>query len=98
MSTLTAGERAETRSSDYEQARRRVERKRKFFGDLASYLLINAFLVGAWAVTGFGYFWPGWILGASGVLLALDAWKVFYRRPVTDADVEAELRRHPPAS
>ena len=97
MSTFTEKEPAAASSSEYERARRRVEKKRKFFGDLAAYLLINAFLIGAWAVTGFGYFWPGWVLGGWGVLLALDAWNVLYRRPVTDADVEAELRRRPPS-
>ena len=48
-------------------------------------------------VTGAGYFWPGWVLLGWGVLLSLDAWKVFYQRPVTDADVEAEMQRHTPS-
>ena len=97
MSTLTERELTSTGSPDYEQARRRLERRRKFFGDLAAYVLINAFLVGVWAVTGAGYFWPGWVLLGWGVLLSLDAWKVLYQRPVTDADVEAEMQRHKPS-
>ena len=98
MSTLSEREQTSTGSFDYEQARRRVVRRRKFFGDLAAYVLINAFLIGLWAVTGAGYFWPGWVLLGWGVLLSLDAWKVFYQRPVTDADVEAEMQRHRPSS
>jgi hypothetical protein len=97
MSTLTEREQTSTGSSDHDQARRRVERRRKFFGDLAAYVLINVSLVGVWAVTGAGYFWPGWVLFGWGVLLSLDAWKV-YQRPVTDADVEAEMQRHTPSS
>lgn len=80
-------------SKDYEQARKRVEKKRKFQGDLVAYVVINAFLIGVWALSGYGYFWPGWVLAGWGVLLALDGWRAFFRRPVTDADIEAELRR-----
>lgn len=98
MSTLSQRDPTGTRSPEYEQARRRVERKRKFFGDLAAYVLINALLIGMWAVTGFGYFWPGWVLGGWGLLLALDARNVFIRMAVTDADIEEELRRRPPST
>ena len=66
--------------------------KRKFAGDVVAYLVINAFLVGVWAVTGFGYFWPGWVLAAWGVFLLLDAWNLYYRKPITENDIERELR------
>jgi fatty acid desaturase len=78
---------------EYELARQRVERKRKFRADLVAYVVINAFLIGVWATTGMGYFWPGWVLAGWGVVLVLDAWNVFYRRPVTSKDIEEELRR-----
>jgi fatty acid desaturase len=78
---------------EYEQARKRVERKRKFRADLVAYVVINAFLIGVWAAGGMGYFWPAWVLAGWGVLLVLDAWNVFYRRPVTSKDIENELRR-----
>jgi hypothetical protein len=74
-------------------ARRRLEKKRKLRGDLVAYVVINLFLVGAWAVTGFGYFWPGWILAPWGVLLVLDAWAINYRRPITEDDIDRELRK-----
>ena len=77
----------------YASARKRVERKRKFVGDVVAYVVVNAFLIGIWAVSGFGYFWPGWVLAGWGVLLLLDAWNVYFRRPITDADIERELRK-----
>ena len=80
-------------SEEYEQARKRVERKRKFRADLVAYVVINTFLIGVWAASGMGYFWPAWVLAGWGMLLLLDAWNVFYRRPVTPADIEEELRR-----
>jgi hypothetical protein len=79
--------------SDRALARARVERKHKLRADFVVYLVVNAALVVAWAVTGFGYFWPGWVLGFWGVFLLLDAWNVYYRRPVTEAEVDDELRR-----
>jgi fatty acid desaturase len=78
---------------EYEQARKRVEKKRKFRADLVAYVVINAFLIGVWAAGGMGYFWPGWVLAGWGVLLVLDAWNVFFRHPVTSKDIENELRR-----
>ena len=80
-------------SDEYAAARKRVERKRKFAGDVIAYVVVNVFLIGVWAVSGFGYFWPGWVLAGWGVLLVLDAWNVYFRRPITSADIEEELRR-----
>lgn len=76
-------------------ARKRVERKRKLRGDFVAYVVINAFLIGVWAATGHGYFWPGWVLGGWGVLLLLDAWSVYYRKPPTEEDIDRELRNRP---
>lgn len=78
--------------TDWERARKRVEKKHKFRSDVVAYVVINLFLIGIWAVSGFGYFWPGWVLAAWGMFLLLDAWNLYYRRPITDDDIEEELR------
>ena len=78
---------------DRDQARTRVQNRRDFGAHLAAYVIINSFLIGIWAMTGAGYFWPVWLLGTWGPGLVLHAWDAFIRRPVTDADIEAELRR-----
>lgn len=80
-------------TSDYEQARTRAIRKRKFRGDVVAYAVINAFLVGIWAVTGLGYFWPGWVLAGWGVLLVLDGWDTYFRHDVTEDDIQREMRK-----
>ncbi len=74
-------------------ARKHLEDKRDFGAHIASYVVVNAFLVGVWALTGAGYFWPAWVLCGWGIGLVLHAWDVFVRHPVTEADVDAELRR-----
>jgi protein-S-isoprenylcysteine O-methyltransferase Ste14 len=75
------------------QARKIVARKRKFGGDVVAYVVINLFLIGIWVVTGAGYFWPGWVLAGWGVLLLLDGWNAYFRRPITEHDVDQELAR-----
>ena len=76
-----------------EEARKRVQAKRDFGSHVVAYLVVNAFLVGIWAFTGAGYFWPAWVIGGWGVGLTLHAWEVFMRHPVTEADVDREMRR-----
>lgn len=78
--------------SDRELARKRVERKHKFRGDVVAYVVINIFLVGVWALTDRGYFWPGWVLAGWAVFLLLDGWTVYFRRPVTNEEIDRELK------
>lgn len=73
-------------------ARKRVEKRRNLQGGVVAYVVVNAALVAIWAVTGGGYFWPGWILALWGVGMVLGIWD-YLRRPVSEEDVEAELRR-----
>jgi hypothetical protein len=80
-------------TSERASARQRLERKRKVGGDAVAYVVINAFLVGIWAFNGRGYFWPGWVLAGWGVLLLLTAWDVYYRRPISQDDIDRELHR-----
>jgi hypothetical protein len=79
--------------SAWQEARRRVQHKRDFRAGLVAYVVVNAFLVVIWALTGSGYFWPGWVMAAWGVGILLDAYDTWVRRPVTDDDVDRELRR-----
>jgi hypothetical protein len=83
----------ETTTSSYEQARTRLMRKRKFRGDVVAYIVINAFLVGIWVTSGYGSFWPGWVLAGWGVLLVLDWWDAYYRHDVTEADIQREMHQ-----
>ena len=80
--------------NEREQARKRLETKRKFRSNFVAYVLVNAFLVIAWAIGGRGYFWPGWALAAWGVFLLIDAYRIDLRAPITDADIDEEMRRH----
>lgn len=76
-----------------EQARQRVEARRNLLTNFVAYLVVNAFLVGVWALSGRGYFWPVWIIGGWGVGIVMHAWDVYGRRPITESDIDAELAR-----
>ena len=71
----------------------RLEERREFWTHVVTYVVVNAFMIGIWAFTGAGYFWPAWVLLGWGIGLALHAWKLFGEKPITEADIEAEMRR-----
>lgn len=74
-------------------ARKRLQAKRDLSTHAVAYIVVNLFLIGVWAFTGQGYFWPAWVLGGWGIGLALNTWEVLARRPITEADIDRELRR-----
>ena len=82
------------------QAVAQLRRKRKFLDDLGGYIVVNGALWLIWALTGHstdGVPWPVWVTGIWGFLLILDALRLFGpwpgRRPITEADIEREVRR-----
>jgi hypothetical protein len=60
---------------------------------IVTYCVVNAMLVGIWAISGGGYFWPAWVLLGWGVGLVLNVWDVYFRRPVTEHDIQQEIER-----
>lgn len=76
---------------------KRLKERADLLNHLVAYFVINAALIAIWAVTGHGYFWPGWVLGGWGIGLALHAWNTLWQRPITQEQVNREmerLRRH----
>ncbi|GAA2094765.1 hypothetical protein GCM10009841_05470 [Microlunatus panaciterrae] len=80
--------------SQYDQARKRAEKKRKFRGDVVVYAVINSFLVIIWALSGFGYFWPAWVMAGWGVFVALAGWDIYFRREITEEDIQKEMGKY----
>ena len=71
-----------------------LKKRRDFRSHLLGYVLVNAFLVAIWAVTSdHGFFWPMFVIGAWGIGLVMNAWDVYWRRDITEADIEHEIRR-----
>jgi len=74
-----------------EAALKRLKKRRDFRGHLVTYVVINAFLVVIWYFTGRVYFWPMWVMIGWGIGLVFNAWDVYGRREISDADVQAEM-------
>jgi hypothetical protein len=48
----------------------------------ATYVLVNLFLIGVWAATGAGYFWPIWPIMGWGLAVAVQGMATYgLRRP-----------------
>ncbi|HEY2161692.1 MAG TPA: 2TM domain-containing protein [Solirubrobacteraceae bacterium] len=82
--------------TDRERALARIKKRRDFQNHLVAFVVINVAVWAVWAVTGSGYPWPAWITGFWLIGLVFNAWDVYYRRPITEADVERELHRGQP--
>lgn len=78
-----------------EQARKRLDDRRGLWTHFFVYVVTNAFIVAVWMLTGQGYFWPAWVIAGWAMALLFHGWDYYWswRRPITDADIDAELRR-----
>jgi hypothetical protein len=76
-----------------EQAIARLKRKRDFGAHLFVYLVVNGFLIGIWAFIGAGFFWPVFLLFGWGIGLVLNAWDVYWRKPVSEDQIRREMER-----
>ncbi len=75
------------------EAKKRVAKRRDLGAHLVTYVVINAMLVGIWAISGGGYFWPAWVLLGWGVGVVLNVWDVYFRKPITEHDIQREMER-----
>ena len=66
-----------TEEQIYEEASKRVKDRKRFYGGLATYLIVNAVLVVIWALSGQGYPWFLWPLGIWGIFVLGDYLRIF---------------------
>jgi hypothetical protein len=84
----------DTGSELRKQARERVEKRRDFKTHLFIYFVVNAALIGIWAIaTPDSLFWPIFVILGWGIGVAGNAWDVFIRKPITDDEIEREEQR-----
>ena len=88
-----SGDEIEGPVSEREQALRSIKRRRDLGAHALSFVLVNGAVWAMWAFTGSGYPWPVWITGIWAIGLVANAWDVYARPPVTEQDVQQEIRR-----
>jgi hypothetical protein len=77
-----------------DRAMQRLKKQRDFHAHLLVYLLVNGFVVLIWALTGSaGFFWPVFLIAAWGIGLVMNAWDVYWRREITEQDIQHEMER-----
>jgi 2TM domain len=76
-----------------ERAIAKLKKRSDFGAHLLVYLLVNAALVGIWAVTGAGFFWPAFPLLAWGIGVVMNAWDVYLRQPPSEDRIRQEMER-----
>jgi hypothetical protein len=84
----------------YEEASKKVRDRKRFYGGLATYLIVNAVLIVIWALTGQGYPWFLWPLGTWGVFVLGDYLRIFVfgkgsDQQAIEKEVEKMKRRQP---
>ena len=70
----------------------RLKAKRDFRMHLGAYIVVNAMLVGIWALSGGGSFWPGWVILGWGVGLAFNGWWAYFSQPIRESDIRREMQ------
>ena len=70
-----------------------VKKKRDFANHAITYVIVNALLLVIWALTGAGFFWPGFVIAGWGIGLALNAWDVYGRKPISEDAIQRETER-----
>jgi 2TM domain len=86
-------EEIEELGSPRDRAVAQIKKRRDFQNHLVAFVVVNVAVWAVWAVTGSGYPWPAWITGFWLIGLVFNAWDVYMRRPITEADVQRELHR-----
>ena len=77
-----------------DRAVQRLKKRRDFHAHLLAYVLVNGFVVLIWVLTGpTGFFWPVFLIAAWGIGLVMNAWDVYWRREITEQDVQHEMER-----
>jgi hypothetical protein len=76
-----------------EQAIRSLRKKHRLRRHAFIYVAVNAFLIGIWAVTGAGFFWPVFPILGWGIGLAANAWDVYGHREISEDAISREAER-----
>jgi 2TM domain-containing protein len=71
----------------------RIKKKHDFYPHLLAYVMVNALLVGIWAVTGADFFWPLIPILGWGIGVAFHAWDTFSRFSMSEDKIQREIRR-----
>ncbi|MDE3069583.1 MAG: 2TM domain-containing protein [Acidobacteriota bacterium] len=76
-----------------QQALERIKKRRDFTSHLVAYVVVNGAVWALWALTDGGYPWPAWLSGIWAIGVVMNAWDVYARRPISEAEIRREMNR-----
>ena len=76
-----------------ERAVKRLKKKNDFRIHLLIYVMVNAFLVVTWAMTGSGFFWPVFFIVGWGIGIVANAWDAYGRDVPTESQIAEEMKK-----
>ena len=78
-------------------AEKSLKKKKDFREYLVVYAIVSVITSGVWFMTTpTGYFWPGWVMfgmGIAAVFAGLEAYGKLSPKPITQAEIDAEVER-----
>ncbi len=99
MTTAVTDEREEvvgtTPEALREQALQRLKKRRDFKAHLFIYVLVNVVVWTIWTIVGVishsWWPWPVFITLGWGIGVVMNAWDVYARKPITEAELQREI-------
>jgi len=76
-----------------EAAVEQLKKRQDFRAHVLVYTLVIGLLWVIWALTGAHFPWPLIVMGGWGVGLIMNAYDVYGREPISEADIEREIER-----
>jgi len=75
------------------QAIRNIRRRRGLVSHAVWFIVINIIMIVIWYATGRGYFWPAWVILATGIGLVFDLWNINRRGSgeISEEDIRREM-------
>lgn len=75
-------------------AHKRLKARNEFYTYLLVWLGVSIAVTVIWALSGMGYFWPGWVIGGMGIAAVFQAIGLFStQRMITPQAIDAEVER-----
>lgn len=100
MATVMTDDREEVLGTTPEalrgQALRRLKQRRDFKAHAFVYVIVNAVIWGIWTVIGLSshtwWPWPVFVTLGWGIGVVMNAWDVYVRKPITEDELQREIR------
>ena len=76
-------------------AEKRIGSQRAFYRYLGTWAVVSIILIGVWALSGRGYFWPIWAIGGMGIAALFMALSSFGPRsgPPSEERIQQAMRK-----